>query len=139
MIVVVDTDVWVAGLRGVGQANRVLRGCLEGRFQPLMAAALLGEYEELLTREQLWRGTRLTAAEREELLDIFLSVCRWTRIYFAWRPNLRDEGDNHLIELAVAGQAEYIVTRNVRDLRSGQLKFPQISVVTPTQLLKEAP
>jgi predicted nucleic acid-binding protein len=67
------------------------------------------------------------------------TVRQWTRIYYAWRPNLRDEADNHLIELAVAGQARFIVTRNVRDLRKGELRFPQIAVVTPAQLLKEAP
>jgi putative PIN family toxin of toxin-antitoxin system len=137
--VVVDTDVWVAGVRGIGDANRVLRGCLEGRYQPLMAAALLAEYEALLARESLWRTSRLQRSEREEFLNIFLSRCRWTRIYYAWRPNLRDEADNHLIELAVAGQARFIVTRNVRDLRKGELRFPQIAVVTPAQLLKEAP
>jgi hypothetical protein len=42
-----------------------------------------------------------------------------------------------IVELAVAGQADYLVTRNVRDLRGGELRFPYISVVTPTQLLKE--
>ena len=108
-----------------------------GRFVPLMGAALLAEYEDLLGRESIWRKTRLTAAEREAFLDIFLSICQWRRIYYAWRPNLSDEADNHLMELAVAGQADYLVTRNVRDLRGGELKFPQISVVTPTQLLKE--
>lgn len=102
-----------------------------------MGAALLAEYEDLLGREKIWRGARLTAAEREDFLDIFLSTCQWTRIYYAWRPNLSDEADNHLLELAVAGQAEYLVTRNVRHLRRGELKFPQISVVTPTQFLKE--
>jgi len=102
-----------------------------------MGAALLAEYEDLLGREKIWRGARLTAAEREDFLDIFLSTCQWTRIYYAWRPNLSDEADNHLLELAVAGQAEYLVTRNVRDLRGGELRFPQISVVTPTQFLKE--
>jgi len=91
----------------------------------------------LLGRESIWRKARLTAAEREAFLDIFLSICQWTRIYYAWRPNLGDEADNHLMELAVAGQADYLVTRNVRDLRGGELKFPHISVVTPTQLLKE--
>ncbi len=135
--VVIDTDVWVAGVCGSGDANLVLRLCLEERFTPLMGAALLGEYEDLLGRESIWRRARLTATEREAFLDIFLSVCQWTRIYFAWRPNLSDEADNHLIELAVAGQADYLVTRNVRDLRRGELKFPQIMVVTPTQLLKE--
>lgn len=56
---------------------------------------------------------RLNLAEREELLDIFLASCGWTRIYFAWRPNLPDEADNHLVELAVAGGARFIVTRNL--------------------------
>ncbi len=102
-----------------------------------MGAALLAEYEDLLGRELIWRRARLTAAERESFLDIFLSICQWTRIYYAWRPNLGDEADNHLVELAVAGQASYLVTRNVRDLRGGELRFPHIAVVTPTQLLKE--
>jgi predicted nucleic acid-binding protein len=132
-----ELDVWVAGVRGSGHANRVLRLCLEGRFVTLMGAGLLAEYEDLLSREAIWRKTRLTTAEREALLDIFLSICQWTRIYYAWRPNLGDEADNHHMELAVAGQANFLVTRNVRDLRGGELKFPHISVVTPTQLLKE--
>jgi putative PIN family toxin of toxin-antitoxin system len=135
--IVVDTDVWVAGVRGSGHANRVLRLCLEGRFIPLMGAALLAEYEDPMGRESIWRKARLPAAERETFLDIFLSICQWTRIYYAWRPNLGDEADNHLMELAVAGQADFLVTRNVRDLRGGELKFPHVSVVTPTQLLKE--
>lgn len=100
-------------------------------------AALLAEYEDLLCRESIWRKARLTATEREDFLDIFLSICQWTRIYYAWRPNLGHEADNHLMELAVAGQADYLVTRNVRHLRGGELKFPHISVITPTQLLKE--
>jgi predicted nucleic acid-binding protein len=129
----VDTDVWVAGVRGAGHANRVLHLCLEGRFKPLMGAALFAEYEDVLGRESIWRGARLTAVERE----IFLSICQWTRIYYPWRPNLGDEADDHLMELAVAGQADYLVTCNVRDLRGGELKFPRISVVTPAQLLKE--
>jgi putative PIN family toxin of toxin-antitoxin system len=135
--IVVDKHVWVAGVRGSGHANGVLRLCLEGRLIPLMGAALLAEYEDLQGRESIWRKARLTTAEREAFLDIFLSVCQWTRIYFAWRPNFSDEEDNHVMELAVAGQADYIVTRNVRDLRASQLRFPHISVVTPTQLLKE--
>lgn len=61
------------------------------------------------------------------MLNIFLASCTWTRIYFGWRPNLRDEADNHLVELAVAGGAGYIVTRNVRDLVSMELKFPRHS------------
>lgn len=136
MVVVIDTDVWVAGVRGSGDANRVLQRCLDGLYRPLMGAALLAEYEDLMGRQSLWENARLNASEREELLDIFLSVCQWTRIYYAWRPNLRDEADNHVIELAVAGQAQYVVTRNTRDMDMGELRFPQLRVVTPGEILK---
>jgi putative PIN family toxin of toxin-antitoxin system len=138
VVVVIDTDVWVAGVRGLGDANRVLHGCLDGAYRPLMGAALLAEYEDVMSRPSLWKRSRLNAAEREELLDIFLSVCRWTHIYYAWRPNLPDEADNHVIELAVAGQAKYLITRNTRDLRHGELRFPQLRVMTPGEFLKEA-
>jgi predicted nucleic acid-binding protein len=56
-----------------------------------------------------------------------------------WRPNLRDEGDNHLIELALAGSAMAIVTRNVRDVAQGELKFPALHVLTPELFLEKFP
>ena len=102
-----------------------------------MGAAHLSEYEDVLGRETLFRKSRLDASEREELLDIFLSSCRWTRIYFGWRPNLADEGDNHLVELAVAGGASHIVTRNIRDLSPGELRFAGLSVCAPETFLRE--
>jgi predicted nucleic acid-binding protein len=81
--------------------------------------------------------SRLDANERSELLDIFAATARWTRIYFGWRPNLRDEGDNHLVELAVAGGASHIITHNTRDFAAPQLKFNQLKIITPTQFLQE--
>ena len=98
----------------------------------------MAEFEDVLGRTALFAKCKLSKAQRDELLDIFLASCRWTRIYFGWRPNLRDEGDNHLVELAVAGGATCIVTRNVKDLRTGELGFPQIAVKTPDQFLREA-
>ena len=102
-----------------------------------MGTALLTEYEDVLARQSLFEGCRLGQAERDELLDIFLARCQWTRIFFGWRPNLPDEGDNHLFELAVAAAAKKIVTRNLSDLQGGELKFKQIQVLLPEHLLEE--
>jgi uncharacterized protein len=60
-------------------------------------------------------------------------------IYYGWRPNLRDEGDNHLVELAVAGGAEFIVTHNIRHLKTMELKFEALAIATPAQLLAKEP
>ena len=119
-----------------GGSSSVVGACLRGEHAALMGAALLAEYEEVLGRSRLFKKSRLSEVERYELLDIFLGACRWTRIYFSWRPNLPDEGDNHLVELAVAGGATHIITHNVRDLVSRELKFPDLAVVTPSQFLK---
>lgn len=67
-----------------------------------------------------------------------LACCQWCKIYFGWRPNLQDEGDNHLIELVVAGGANYIITTNVRDFKNGELLFDGLNIVTPQQFIKEA-
>jgi predicted nucleic acid-binding protein len=65
-----------------------------------------------------------------------LSVCRWVNIYFLWRPNLPDEGDNHVLEVAVAGGVPVIITHNIADF-AGELQFPWIRVMTPAQFLNE--
>ena len=54
-----------------------------------------------------------------------------------WRPNIKDEDDNFfIIELAVAGNAKYVITNNIGDFQNMQLKFPSIQILTPEQLLR---
>lgn len=138
MAIVVDTNVFVGACLGVGACSAVVAACLRREHTPLIGVALITEYEAVLSRTALFRRCRLSAAERGELLDAFLAVSRWNRIYFAWRPNVPDEADNHLVELAVAGMASHIVSRDARVLRRAELKFPAIRVLTPEQFLKEA-
>ena len=71
-----------------------------------------------------------------QLLDGIFSVGKWNKVHCLWRPNLKDEGDNHLIDLAVASNAEYLISYNLRDLMSGDLKFA-FAVVTPEEFLKK--
>lgn len=135
-----DTNVFIAALLSATGSNRaVLRACLSGKATPLMGAALFSQYEDLLAREALLEACPISSAERRTLLDAFLSVSTWVKIYYLWRPNLPDETDNHLVELALAGHADAIVTNNVRDLRSGELNFPDLQILTPSQFLKTLP
>jgi putative PIN family toxin of toxin-antitoxin system len=137
MRVVIDTNIFVGACLGQGAANHVVAACLRGQATPLMGTTLFNEYEDVLHRPALFARSRLDSEERETLLDIFMARCEWVRIYYAWRPNLRDEGDNHLVELAIAGSAQAIVTRNLRDIAQMELNFPQLKVCSPEALLQE--
>ncbi len=135
-----DANVLVAALlRGGGSARAVLRACLRQQYQPVLGPALLAECEDALARGDLFAGSALSAREREAIFDGFLSRCRWVEVFYAWRPNLPDEADNHLIELAVAAGAQAIVTRNLRDLSRGESKFPSLRVVSPEDCLEVFP
>jgi predicted nucleic acid-binding protein len=82
-VVVIDTNVFIGACLGAGASNEVIALCLRGVILPLMGTTLLAEYEDVLSREALFERSRLDAAERDELLAIFLARCRWTRIYYA--------------------------------------------------------
>lgn len=139
-IVVLDTNILVAALlRGGGSARAVLRACLTAQYEPVLGPALLAEYEDVLGRGGLFTDCVLSAKERGEVFDGFLNRCRWVEVFYAWRPNLPDEADNHLIELAVAAQADVIVTRNLRDVSRGELKFPALKVLAPEHCLEVFP
>jgi predicted nucleic acid-binding protein len=95
------------------------------------------EYEDVLGREALFEKSPLPGPERQRFFESFLSVCEWVRVYYLWRPNLRDEGDNHILELAVAGGASMVVTKNRADFEGANLRFPDVRVLSPRDLLKE--
>ena len=136
--IILDTNIFVSAILGSGGASRaILRYCLEKKFLPLMGNALFREYEDLLQRDQIFASCILDKNKRVNLLDAFLSACEWVTVYYRWRPNLRDEADNHLIELAVAGGADYLVTKNIKDFKNPELHFPALQIIDPIAFLKE--
>lgn len=134
---VIDTNVFISALMKADTKPReVLRRCLLGQVQPLIGNALYLEYEDLMAREHLFTHCPVTTDERAALSNAFISRCQWVNIYYRWRPNLRDEADNHLLELAVAGNAQWLVTGNTRDFRQQELQFPEIRIVTAAEFLQ---
>lgn len=102
-----------------------------------MGEALFLEYEAVLRRPVPFAKSRATPEEREALWAAVANRCEWVRVHYLWRPNLPDEGDNHIMELALAGGAEAIITHNTGDFRGGELRFPQVRIVTPATLIAE--
>jgi putative PIN family toxin of toxin-antitoxin system len=135
--IVIDTSVLINALLGpAGPARELIRRCLLGHYKPLISNALFLEYEDVTNRSHILELCPLTPDGLRELLNAYYSVCEWVPIYYLWRPNLPDEGDNFLIELAVAGNAHCVVTNNVRDIKTSELIFPGLQIMTPEQFLR---
>lgn len=135
--IVMDTSVIISALIGQkGPSREVLRKSLLGEYKLLISNALFLEYEDVSKRKKILDICPLSDNEISELLNALYSVCDWVPIYYLWRPNIADEDDNFLIELAMAGNATHIVTNNIRDLKNAELKFPDLKIVTPEKLLR---
>ena len=135
--IVIDTSVFISALLGsTGASRKLIRLCLQGEYQPLMGNSLFLEYESVILREEIITKCTLTKQEIFTLLDAFMGVCQWIDIYYLWRPNLRDEADNHLIELAIAGNSQIIATKNIKDFLNSDLIFPNLSILKPEQIIR---
>lgn len=127
----------VAGLRSrLGASNRVLVAVAGQRCTPLVTTALFLEYEAVLLRPEHQLATGLNPSDIEGFLAALASTSESVEVSFLWRPQLRDPADELVLEAAVNGRADAIVTHNVTDFRLGAERFG-IATLTPAQLLKE--
>jgi putative PIN family toxin of toxin-antitoxin system len=121
---VLDTDVVVASLRSDrGASRRLLMGCLDGVFDLLASVPLVVEYEAVLTRPEHLAASGLTALEVNEVLDALVKVSIPVGLRFLWRPLLKDPADEMVLETAVNGRADWLVTFNVRHLAEAARQF----------------
>lgn len=111
--IVIDTNVLVSALRSrAGWSFDLVSRIGMGQFRHVVTVPLVMEYEDVLHRPGM---VRVSAAKVEDILDYICSTALRQRVHFLWRPKLQDIKDDMVLEAAVNGQCQYIVTWNVRD------------------------
>lgn len=136
MRLVIDTNVLVAGVRSrSGASNPLMIAGFQGRFRWCCSVPLFFEYEDVLTRAEFLLGTGLTRTEVQRLLTDLAAAVVPIDLHFLWRPQLRDAGDEMVLETAVNAGADAIVTHNLRDFEAVPQCFG-IVCLTPAEALK---
>ena len=132
-----DTDVLVAAFRSDrGASRQLLLAALDRHFELLLSVPLMLEYEAVLKRAEHLAACGLTAGEVERVLDDLASVARQVRLAFRWRPRLSDANDDMVLETAVNGNADAIVTFNQRDFEEARREF-DCAVILPREALDQ--
>ena len=135
--VVLDTDIIVTALRSAtGGSNAVVREAGLGRLTPLVTPALFLEYEAVLKRPEQRLAHGLGLPDIDRFLAALASACDAVEVSFQWRSQLSDPNDEMVLEAAVNGRADALVTHNVRDFARGASRF-ELRVLRPGELLKE--
>ncbi len=134
--VVLDTSVVVAGLRTQnGAGNAVLRLVATRKIVPLATPPLFLEYEDVLKRPEQRLAHGLSMAAIEEFLAELAALVEPVETHFLWRPQLRDPNDEMVLEAAVNGAADALVTYNVADFASAAKRFA-LEILRPSELLR---
>jgi putative PIN family toxin of toxin-antitoxin system len=134
--IVLDTDVVVAAMRSPrGGSAELLRRIDGGKAVMLLSVALALEYEAICTVAEHRLASGLSASEASIYVDGLIGLAEPVRAFFRWRPQLRDPGDELVLEAAVNGQADAIVTFNESHLREARSTFG-IDVIRPAEALR---
>jgi putative PIN family toxin of toxin-antitoxin system len=135
--VVLDTSVVVAALRTRhGAANRVLRLVAGERLVLLATPPLFLEYEEVLGRPEQRLIHGLSPEGVEEFLAELAAVVEPVDVHFQWRPQVRDPSDEMVLEAAINGRADALVTYNIKHFAAPGDRFG-IPILRPVDVLRK--
>jgi putative PIN family toxin of toxin-antitoxin system len=136
MVIVLDTNVLVAATRSpFGASFQILALIPQRRFELLLSVPLMLEYEEVLKRDDMRAQSYLTLEEIDILLDMLAAIGTPRTPFFRWRPQLSDPDDEMVLELAVNGRADAVVTVNIRHFLPAARTFG-VEILRPGKFLR---
>ena len=134
MRLVLDTNVIVSAFRSRnGASNLLLRSVDRGMVTPLCSTALFLEYEAVLSREEIRKATGHSLKDVAAVMSALAAVSAGVDISFRTRPMLPDAADEMVLEAALNGEAEAIVTHNIGDFH--QALGLGLAAVTPGEIV----
>jgi predicted nucleic acid-binding protein len=132
---VIDTDVVVAAMRSPsGASAAILHELHRGALTLVLSVTQALEYEAVCRLPQHRAPSGLTLEDADGFVQGIVCRAGPAHIHFRWRPQLRDPGDEMVLEAAINGGADAIVTFNKRDFGGGPARFG-IEVLSPGEAL----
>lgn len=127
--IVLDKNVLVSALRSKrGASYKLLRMIDDDRLRLHLSIPLVKEYEDVLNRSSHGLDTEAVG----DVLDYLVAIAETHKIYYLWRPLLKDIKDDMVLELAVKANS-MIITYNKSDFQPAETF--NIAVINPKEFL----
>lgn len=124
MRLVLDTDVIIAAFRSpTGASSALLEHALDGKFVMLVSTPLALEYEAVVKRPEQLDAMGMSPEQADGRIRTVVALCEPVFKSYSWRPQLSDPNDELILEAAVNGGADILVTFNQRDFGSAPAAF----------------
>lgn len=131
--IVIDTNIIVSALKSrKGCSFSLLSKIDDKRFRVFLSVPLLLEYEAAIKRERT--KIKLSKSAIDVILDYICYIAVKRKIYYLWRPFLKDPNDDMLLELAVESNCDFIITFNKKDFQG--IDIFDIETLTPKDFLR---
>ena len=132
--IVINTNVILSALQSnKGKSFELISKIGNDLFDFALSVPLVLEYEAIL-KSHLNR-TVFTDSDINDFIDYLCAVGIKTKIFYLWRPYLKDPFDDHVLEVAINSNADAIVTYNKKDFLEAQTLG--MKILTPKEFLDE--
>ena len=134
--VVLDTNVLVAASRSRRGASFTLLQAMRNRqFLALLSVPLMLEYQAVLKRPEQLAANERSVPMTDAFLDALCLCSEAVHLHYLWRPQLRDPADEMVLETALNGRADVLVSINIRDFAT--VGHFRLKVATPGAFLRQ--
>lgn len=132
-----DTSVLITALRSSsGAAAETVRLALRGELTALMDLKLACEYRDVALRPEQLQVSGKSQAETAAILDALEAIAEPVYVALQHRPLSPDPNDDMVLDVAINGNADAIVTNNTKHFRNAAERF-HLDVLTPAELLSK--
>jgi putative PIN family toxin of toxin-antitoxin system len=135
--IVLDTNILVAASRSRrGGSFALLQALRQRRFTALVSVPLLLEYEAVLKRPEQLQASGRTLEMTEAFIDALCRYVEPVHLHYLWRPQTRDAADEMVLETALNGRADALVSLNVADFDRAARRF-LLPLMTPGEFCRK--
>ncbi|GAA4780820.1 putative toxin-antitoxin system toxin component, PIN family [Olivibacter ginsenosidimutans] len=131
MTIVLDSNVLVAAIGTKNKFRPIWDAFLDSRFFIAVSEDILKEYEEILQRLAAPGVAPFIMGVFEESPEVI--ICQ---AYYKWNIITADPDDNKFFDIAVASNADFLVTNDHHFNIAKRLEFPKVNIITPKEFME---